>query len=370
MKYYITTFPGIEIIAKDEIETKWSGIKVGKIKKARNNSLVFFDFKGNSKELIKIGTAEDLYIPICNLKLTGTKKDLKDLQQAVKLAKDVELALAEHRKLKAVNTSKRTTFRVVAQATGDRYGYRRIDAQKAVERGIDERYNRKWKLVDDEAVIEFWLHLINKEVVIGVRLSDKTMRHRSYKLEHLPASLRPTIAWALVWISGISEHDVFLDPMCGAGTILIERAQAGPYKQLLGGDIRPEAITVAKKNIGKKYKPISVKVWDARKLPLKNNSVDKVVCNLPFGRQIGSHQENQELYFAVTKELIRVLKPKGKAVLLTSEWKLMNNVISQNKNLKLLKSYKLVEVLGCQADIFVLQNEPNEIRTDSLTKFR
>lgn len=340
MKCYITTLPGIEAIAKEEIESKWSDVRVGRILKARNNSLLFFEFHGDHSELLRIGTAEDVYADLCSVELLGKRADLAQIQQTVQQAKTVEPALAAHRKLHPIKTAKRTTFRVIAQATGDRSACRRIDAQKAVERAISERYHKRWRLVEDDARIEFWLHLVNTHAVAGLRLSDKTMRHRTYKIEHLPASLRPTIAYALVWLSGINANDVFLDPMCGAGTILIERANAGRYGKLLGGDMREEAVLKTLKNIGNKYKPISVKVWDARKIPLADGSVNKVASNLPFGRQIGSHRENATLYSDFSQELSRVLKPGGRAVLLTSERNLMERILQRNKRLRLVHVHK------------------------------
>ena len=49
------------------------------------------------------------------------------------------------------------------------------------------------------------------------------MRHRTYKQEHLPASLRPTVAAAMVRLAELRPGQVVLDPMCGAGTILAEQ---------------------------------------------------------------------------------------------------------------------------------------------------
>jgi 23S rRNA G2445 N2-methylase RlmL len=66
--------------------------------------------------------------------------------------------------------------------------------------------------------------------------------------------------------------------------------------------IRPSA------NIRPRYKPIEVKPWDARELPLDENSVNAVVCNLPFGVQISTPEENRRLYPAVMKELRRVMQ--------------------------------------------------------------
>src|SRR5437588_40852 len=71
--------------------------------------------------------------------------------------------------------------------------------------------------------VEFWLTIDGATAVCGLRLSDKTMRHRTYKGEHLPASLRPTVAAAMVRLAEARAGQVVLDPTCGAGTILAEQ---------------------------------------------------------------------------------------------------------------------------------------------------
>jgi 23S rRNA G2445 N2-methylase RlmL len=354
MKYYITTLPGIENIAKQELVKKFKGLRINNIVRAKNNTLVFFNYKGNGLELLQIKTAEDLYADLGGIKLGLNKKDLVTLDRYTKSLSVLETGLHLHRQIYN-KKSKKTTFRVVAQASSDYKAYRRVDAQKVVERSIANKYNKKWKIVDDDSQLEFWLHLIKNKAYLGLRLSDKRMRHRTYKIEHLPASLRPTVAYALVWLSDIQDDDIFLDPMCGAGTILIERSQAGRYKQLIGGDINKKTVELAKKNIGRKYKPILIELQDAQKLSLSDNSVNKVVSNLPWGKQIGSHQENKVLYDKFLKEVIRVLKSRGKAVFLTSESKIMINILQKQTNFRLINTYKNIFVLGQRADIFIIK---------------
>src|SRR5207237_3746352 len=107
-----------------------------------------------------------------------------------------------------------------------------------------------WKPAEENAAVEFWLTIDNATAVSGVRLSDRTMRHRTYKLEHRPASLRPTVAAAMVRLAEIKPRHVFLDPMCGAGTILAEylavmgRIRA-PVAPALGGDLDRGALRAA-----------------------------------------------------------------------------------------------------------------------------
>ena len=355
MQYYITVFPGLERIASEELKARF-GIETLPPIEGRNNVLLPFETKVDVKELLTIGTAEDLFAALDEHPFTGMRHELTSVPAALRELPGLDLALSYHRKT-LPTTKKKTTFRVVAQAIHDPKEYRRIDLQMALEEAIDKRYHRNWQRVDDEAVVEVWTHLLHEQIILGLRLSDERMRHREYKLEHLPASLRPTVAYAMVWLSGIEENDVFLDPMCGAGTILIERAQAGRYKQLYGGDIRPEALTAVTTNVGNKYKPIELKEWDARDLPFENESIDKIVCNLPFGKQIGSEEENKELYGAFLGEVTRLLRPGGRAVLLTSDVFLLKRRMGAYQELKMIREERNVKVLGCLASMVVLQKK-------------
>ena len=47
-------------------------------------------------------------------------------------------------------------------------------------------------------------------------------------------------------------------------------------------------------------------------------SVDGIVCDLPFGKKFGSVEENVSLYPAAVAEMVRVLRPARRLVLLTS----------------------------------------------------
>src|SRR5581483_11332324 len=110
------------------------------------------------------------------------------------------------------------TFHLVTQMTGE-HGYRRTDARKALVRGLAGKLPASWRQVEENAAVEIWLTIHGATAVCGLRLSDRTMRHRGYKGEHLPASLRPSLAAAMVRLAGVQPGQVLIDPMCGAGTI-------------------------------------------------------------------------------------------------------------------------------------------------------
>jgi 23S rRNA G2445 N2-methylase RlmL len=207
--------------------------------------------------------------------------------------------------------------------------------------------------VEDDADVEFWLWLSGSEALIGLRLSDATMRHRTYKREHLPASLRPTVAAAMGWLSHPTPDDIILDPLCGAGTILIERALLAPFETAIGGDIRKEAVAMARRNADSAGVTITWRVWDARSLPLDAASVNRVITNLPFGKQIGTHETNQTLYTKLSQEFRRVLQTEGRLVTLTSEDRLWDTVL-HDSGWRIVKKVVLV-LLGQPASIFVAE---------------
>lgn len=92
------------------------------------------------------------------------------------------------------------------------------------------------------------------------------------------------------------------DPFCGSGTIVSERL-AYPYSQICGGDLSEEAVASSLDNVGV-LNQVKIHRWDARRLPMDAGAVDKIVTNLPFGRQISSE-------ISVVTDLVDAAEPKG-----------------------------------------------------------
>src|SRR5262249_36553032 len=245
---------------------------------------------------------------------------------------------------------RRLRFRVIARLAGD-HGFRRIDLKRAIERGIEERPDHTWRLDEDAAEVEFWPTMIERELILTIRLSDERMRHREYKIAHREGSLRPAVAAALAWLSAPDDDDIVFDPFCGVGTILIERAHLGRYRKLIGSDHDPAALRAARENAGPRYKPLQLEAWDAGSIPLPDNSVTKIVTNLPWGIRHGSHGVNRRLYPDWIAELNRVLAPGGKMALLTAEWRLMQDLTKASA--LAVESAMRGNVLGANATVYV-----------------
>ena len=350
--YIAHTQPGFEGIAADEIAGRISGAReiTRRVVPDRAGMTIFF--APAAEKLGVIRTAEDLFgLAGYRAGVGPESKELDKIRGAAREAPLMEPALGARVKLSpGTRAGRRLKFRVIARMAGE-HEYRRVDFQRAVERGILERGDHTWRLEEEDADVELWATMIDAEFFLTVRLRDDSMRHREYKTAHRPASLRASSAAALGWLSEPREEDVVLDPFCGAGTILIERAHLGRYAMLLGSDRDAPALAAARVNVGARYKPIQLENWDAGALPLGDGSVDKIVTNLPWGLRYGSHGENRKLYPLWFKEFARVLKSGGITAMLTSEWRLMREL---ERTRKIAPSRIIrVSVLGKPAAIYV-----------------
>ncbi len=355
--YIAQTQPGFEAIAATEIARRLGGVHILDLcSVADKNGMVRFAYAGDPRDLLTLRTVEDVFVVAAEAyDLAPDCAALRRLEQLAATAPGIERAI---RLVRLVDPRRggegRIHYRVVARQVG-RAPYRRVDAQIAVERGIAARPDHRWRLSADGG-IEIWLTQWPGEALLMVRLSDARMRHRSYKVEHRPASLRPAAAAALAWLTAPRDDDIFLDPMCGAGTILIERAHLGRYCALIGGDSDPDAVATARTNIGSRYQPISIHEWDARRLPLDAGSVTALAVNLPFGAQMGSVEENRDLYPAFLREAARVLRPGARLVVLSGDVHTLNEALRRNNRLVQRAAYP-VRILGRRAAVVVAENK-------------
>jgi SAM-dependent methyltransferase len=332
--YLAHVVPGLESVAAYELRKRVPAASPVRALMGfdERTSLLSFGSGGPADDLLGLRVPEDLFVLATEAEgLAWNFAGLRALREAIETSPRFEaaamLALAQRKGRRPP----RPTFRVVTRKAGE-HTFRRADLEHAVERAVQAR-EPTWRLVEDHAHLEVWAHLVGETFVAGIRLTDITQRQRAYKRVSLPASLKPTIAAAMALVSQPRPDDTVLDPMCGAGTLLIERAESGRYRQLLGGDLDPEAVAAAQANVGRRYQPIELRQWDARTLPLPDGTVSAVISNLPFGRQIGAPAALRDLYPALLKEWARVLSPAGHMVLLTSETDLLRRSLPRGLSL-------------------------------------
>jgi len=365
IEYLVSVLPGLEEIAGQEVEARLAGARVIETQRG----WTAFRYPGPAADLLQLRTTEDVFAVLFRTAELPAYRSgaIPLLARVAQTCRSWDQAMAAFHQTRA-HSVRRITFRIIAQMTGQ-HGFRREEVRDAVLSGVQSRWTG-WKPVADDAHIEIWAPIIGSWAAVAIRLSNRSMRHRTYKQEHRPAALRPTLAAAMIALLHPRPTDRFCDPMCGTGTILVERALFGPGKALVGGDIDAAALEAAMVNLSQsgitvlapereslgRNQACFLHCWDARSLPLGPNCIDAVACNLPFGEKMGSHADNVQLYGRFFRELVRVLRPGGRAALLTSEKELVRQCLDRHTQLQREREI-LVAILGRAARIYMLRKK-------------
>jgi len=218
--------------------------------------------------------------------------------------------------------------------------------------------------------------------VVYVDLSGESLHKRGYRDATGIAPLKETLAATIVVLAGwdkiVHPSNVFLDPMCGSGTLLIEaaliygdsapglsrqyygfnrwlghdeelwselvgeavqREDAGLEKKwpmIVGYDSDPVMVAVARKNIEKAGLEDKIQVKCAEIANLKKPAQQGYfVSNLPYGERLSEKEEVKHLYRAIG----RILRERF------SDWKtglfISQPDLADRFNLKWAGKYKL-----------------------------
>lgn len=316
-RYAAHVVPGLESIAAREIRKSLAGARVTRTLARFDDraSVLLVSHAGPPRDLLRLGTTEDVFaVAAVAEELPPGRAALRAVRASIMRSPDFEPAANTASSLRH---GRHATFRVIARLA-KRRDLRRTDLRSAVEDAVSLR-QRRWRLVEDDARLELWVHVVDATLVAAFRLSDATMRHRGPRPVERPAALKPTIARAMVLAAGPSDDEVVCDPMCGSGTIVVERALAAPTRRLLAGDVDADAVASAAANARDHHRSIAVMQWDARRLPLRDGTVDRIITNLPFGERVGRRSEIPALYRAVVDESARVVRPGGTMTLLSAD---------------------------------------------------
>ncbi len=177
-----------------------------------------------------------------------------------------------------------------------------------------------------------------KEFLFGRTLAVQPFKELSFRDYGRPARddfsgmLPPKLAQIMINLAtaGTGHAPFLLDPFCGSGTILSEAMLMG-YKNLIGSDLSGKAVEDTKKNlewIKTNYQlPITndrlynVSATEISKV-VKPNSIDAIATEPFLGPQRGKidfikiKQELEKLYSDSLREFYKILKPKGRVVMI------------------------------------------------------
>eukprot|EP01087_Luapelamoeba_hula_P004499 TRINITY_DN14450_c0_g1_i1.p1 TRINITY_DN14450_c0_g1~~TRINITY_DN14450_c0_g1_i1.p1 ORF type:complete len:274 (-),score=74.31 TRINITY_DN14450_c0_g1_i1:168-989(-) len=178
--------------------------------------------------------------------------------------------------------------------------------------------------------------------------------------------------------------------MCGTGTLLVEACVGWSGGIYIGMDDASEQLGMAATNVNKlrqshpdqQYSAIATNVdielllGNVKRMALRSNSIDCIVCDVPFGRKqhFGGDGALLTLYEFALAEMHRVVRSdgKGRAVLLTSREQLLETAVANSVAAPPQMQWRIdkrifVKLGALEAYIFVLVKPQSTTHTTAAT---
>jgi tRNA (guanine6-N2)-methyltransferase len=303
---------GLEDVCAAEVAERVHGRQI-----AVTHRGVSFNSRSGFVDVTGLRTADDVFLTLGTL--VGVTHERAALDQLRRRALEMDLDAALQWIGAARPVRPERGFQVVSSFLGRR-NFTRYDIEDAVGGAIASRTRMLLKPVRERALplpdLSFRVHLDGTAAVFGIRAAAAPLWQRAYKERSVPGSLHPPVAYGLTRIAGLPTGGTLLDPFCGAGTIAIEAALATPEGRFLAMDLSPEALAVCVENTRRAGLSLPLARADAARIPLASGSVDRVVSNPPWLKQVGYRGRLAKDRQAFWTELARVLAHPGAALLL------------------------------------------------------
>ena len=198
-----------------------------------------------------------------------------------------------------------------------------------IEKYIQETYAIK---KNDVADLEIYINKIGDDWEISVRLSPRPLSVRDYKISNIKGGLNPNIAYAINTFCNLKNSTSYLNIFSGSGTLLIEAGLVNPHVKLVGLDVDKKTNSLAIQNIKKAglIKIIKIKTGDIFESP-DFEKFDVITSNLPFGMQISKGEDLKKLYQQFIDYSEKVLYSKGRLVVYTTEYEILELILKNSK---------------------------------------
>ncbi|MCI2417574.1 methyltransferase domain-containing protein [Saccharopolyspora sp. K220] len=265
-------------------------------------------------------TADDVFL------LAGRRDDIgphkRDLASLTELVHTLDLDSLQHERRIRGGPHDFAGIEISASYLGRRT-YNRYDIEDTIGPALANRlrvpyHSRRGGTAPPPGYCGWRLTLDGTNATLLLRLGEFPAHRREYKTATIPGTLHPPVAAAMALLADLHPGQTVLDPCCGAGTLLIEAHHAVPGMTLIGFDLASRPRRAAKINsIG--TAPLRIERADAAALPVADRSIDRVLCNPPWGSQVragGFLASDPEQWWC---ELARVLADDGRAVVLVPD---------------------------------------------------
>lgn len=189
----------------------------------------------------------------------------------------------------------------------------------------------------------------------GIRLD---LSKRDWRKEYIPAGINPSLAYVMCMIANLKDNDIVYDPFCGSGVLPISALKYFNIKRAICSDISGSAVEKCKSNFNTaniEENRYMIFRSDIKDVYLNKRNIDLIISNLPFGIRVGNHNDNISSYIGLESVAQRVLRSKGRLILLTQEKKLLRDVFKKDK--WSIKSVLRVNEGGLKPEVFMIEKK-------------
>ena len=315
-----TTNPGIEDLASEEIEAK---LEANIVEQRTGKGRVIASVPPRNLDLIEtLRSIHRARILLYRGEICGSKECLNTLRDTIRKSQITRYV------------NPHLPFAIRAERVGS-HDYSSLDiarvAGDAVIEAIRDLYGERPPVDLDYPSVIVVVDVIDNELYVSIELGgDLSWHRRGYRIYDHPAALKPTLAYALLRLSGAEDGDTILDPMCGGGTVAIEAAYLFESSNIICMDKNPRHIEGAKLNAKAAlvYPRIRFLVGDATRLSRYVSRVDVIVSNPPYGIRMGSPREVRKVYNKFLEEATTLVSKS--ITLITTEHVVVKESLRKN----------------------------------------
>ncbi len=348
--YYSTFIPGLGQPVKQALEATLPDAKIALLL----DGLIAFESNANSNLI------QDLPF------VTNSFYVIKSFPRASATISDLAMNIVDDRSLRMnlpLPHHPRNTFRIVTSEANQL-----VQIDNAIMQTIEQRVSGKTGLRPNRAKpdFEFWLSQRSEGYgFFAFRLSH----HKAYDKTLQKGELRPELANILCRLSEPMPNELFLDPFCGSGAIPIQRAKFFPKGLVIASDIDEQRVSSLKARIKELQLTKRAVVRRADALNLERyeaGSIHKIVTDPPWGHFKEMSIPIVEFYAKMLEEFDRVLRPGGRAVIVTGETlALENNLERFASSLILVERFNIL-LSGKKACVYVVNKKRVEHGVEKL----
>lgn len=229
---------------------------------------------------------------------------------------------------------------------------------------FNENINETLNLIDTPKNNEIELLLLRSNQNISFCITAKFWEQpRQYEvISKISASINSIVAASLSILALINLKGKtpvrFIDPCCGAGTIIKEFSRFFPAAFITGIDISNQTIEIAKKNLSSIKANLSFFKMDFYDFtPPDNQLYDVVITNPPFGIRVKSNMSNAKLYSRLISKSLSLLTDNGILILHVADFRALG--LNSFSNISLIKRIDIWQKEGMIISICVLQKNSN-----------